>query len=142
MSINEFGVYHELDDDALLALYDRQRQRVKESQDVLGHLEQEIFRRTEERKATGIPSDRYECTVKVANAYDQTRLTPLREVLSPDELDRCCIPEHQETVTVPEKWNVTKLWPIARKRGADVANAIEKARIPGRRTLDFKRKET
>lgn len=61
--------------------------------------------------------------------YDRSRFTPLLEILSEDEIRRCYTPSQVKEVTVPEKWNVAELKPIAKDRGYEVLNYLDNARI-------------
>ena len=66
--------------------------------------------------------------------WDYTRLRQLKELVAPEELAAGFTPEHEAVVLVPEKWNMTRVWPL-RKLGGDVKGIIEASRIPGRRRL-------
>ena len=60
--------------------------------------------------------------------YDRSRFTPLLELLSEDEIRKCYTPSQMKEVTVPEKWNVAELKPIAKDRGYEVLNYLDNAR--------------
>ena len=60
--------------------------------------------------------------------YDRSRFTPLLEILSEDEIRKCYTPSQVKEVTVPEKWNVAELKPIAKDRGYEVLNYLDNAR--------------
>ena len=61
--------------------------------------------------------------------YDRSRFTPLLEILSEDEIRKCYTPSQVKEVTVPEKWNVAELKPIAKDRGFKVLKYLDDARI-------------
>jgi len=61
--------------------------------------------------------------------YDRSRFTPLLEILSEDEIRKCYTPSQVKEVTVPEKWNVAELKPIAKDRGYEVLKYLDDARI-------------
>jgi hypothetical protein len=132
---------HEYPDEALLTRYDDLGQSLAKLTEKVGKLKQEIMRRAEARGATGILSDEYICRIKTVNTYDPSILVALKERLDElGELNHCYAPEHQETITVAEKWNVTKLMPIARLIGDEAMAIVERAKVPTRRDLEFKRK--
>ena len=60
--------------------------------------------------------------------YDRSRFTPLLEILSEDEIRKCYTPSQVKEVTVPEKWNVAELKPIAKDHGFKVLKYLDDAR--------------
>jgi hypothetical protein len=127
-------------DDILLNMYDDALAALAAAREQVGKLEQEILRRADERGATGLPSDIYTCKINTTHTYDPSVLVQLKELLSTDELAQCWVMEHKEWITMPEKWDVRKLLPIARVHGDEALGIVEQAKIPERRRLEFKRK--
>jgi aspartate-semialdehyde dehydrogenase len=124
-------------DDLILTAYAQAREKLAEARERVERLEQQILAIIDERHATGIPSSKYNCQLQVVNSYSPEVLVSLKEVLSAEELADCYTPEHPETVTVPEKWSVTKLLPIARQHGDSVMAVLARARVPSRRSIKF-----
>ena len=76
---------------------------------------------------------------EVGASYEPTALDTLLEHLPEAELAeaQALVPEHEETKTVPRRWNVTKLKPFGR-RGAAIREIIEGARVVGGHRLEVK----
>ena len=116
---------------------------VKEQLGDLEHLEYAIQVALERDEATEYPHPTH--SVKLENGrptWDYSKLKGVFEYVHPVELEasRAWTPEHKETITVKEKWNVTRLKPYS-KRGKDIRDVIEGAKIPGRAQLRIKPKE-
>lgn len=94
-------------------------------------LEYEVILRARERGATAIITDG--CTAELVPnvAYDQSRFTPLLEILPPEGVAEAYIPSHTETKTVPAKWITVKAQKWARKVGAEAQRIIDAARMEG-----------
>ena len=69
--------------------------------------------------------------------WDKSKLSQLREMFSPDELKDIYTPEHEEVVTIPEKWNMAKGRRLL-KYGSEVSSIIDSARIKGRNKITLK----
>ena len=69
-------------------------------------------------------------TIPRSVTYDATILARLREITDPDDLDGIYYPEHEETRTVPERWNMAKGRKLL-KFSTDHAAIISDARIYG-----------
>jgi hypothetical protein len=115
---------------------------IKEQVQDLERLEYNIQLAMEQDEATEYPHPTH--TVKLEEGrptWDWGKLRGVMEYLDEDELyaTGAYRREHKETITVPEKWNATKLKPFA-KRGKDVRDVIEGARIPGRAQLKIRPK--
>lgn len=123
------------DDHLLSCLADAKRNRDTYVR-FIGHIEQEIWRRMEERGAAAIPDNTYVCEAVVSNTYLQEAFTPLKEVLVEADLKGVLIPAHQETVDVPDKWATAKVLALAR-RLPEVQAIVDRARQPGPRKLKF-----
>jgi hypothetical protein len=85
-----------------------------------------LFEETGARKLQGSNGQAVQQTIKTD--YDRSRFTPLLEILSEDEIRKCYTPSQVKEVTVPEKWNVAELKPIAKDRGYEVLNYLDNAR--------------
>lgn len=72
-------------------------------------------------------------------SYEPTTLDTLLEHLPEAELAeaQALVPEHEETKTVPRRWNVTKLKPFG-KRGQAIREIIEGARVVSGHRLEVK----
>jgi hypothetical protein len=84
-------------------------------------------------------------TVKLENGrptWDYGKLKGVLEYVDSQDLYRAgaWAPEHTEEVLIKEKWNATKLKPFGR-RGKEIRQVIEDARIPGRAHLKIRPKE-
>ena len=134
-------IYDALPDKALLVMYDQQRETVKNYEQVVGHLEQEILRRMESRAATAIPSEEFVCEAVIRYQYDQPSFGPLKELFNESDLGTCFIPAHQETVEVLDKWTTQKVLALAKRYGQEAIEIVEKARLPAARQLRFARRD-
>ena len=128
-----------LADDRLLYAY-------RVAQEEVAALRQEIEMRMMERGATAIPDDHYLCEMPKRFSYDPALFTPLKEVLSSQELDQCwkapwdeTVPEHVENH--PERWDTVKLLAVARRHGAGALQVVKAARTEARGGLVFKRRD-
>ena len=126
---------HVLTDEDLLNELSRANVDLDKAKARKGRIEQELFSRMEQRGATGIPSDRYKCDIKVTYTYTPEVLVALKEMFYDQELATCWTPEHDEPV--PEKWNITKARPIAKRHGDKALSIIEQAKVEKSRSLDF-----
>jgi hypothetical protein len=107
----------------------------------LGRLEQEAYRRIEERGATSLPSEIYICELVTTAAYDQVSFGPLKEVFHESDLKKCLTPAHTDTVQVPDKWTTATVKSLATKYGAEALRIVDKARSEGRGRLKFARRD-
>jgi len=135
-----------LDDDELLAEMEHIGAILDGFKNTLGHLEQEAYRRMEERGAKAIPSETYVCEINVKNDYDQLAFTPLKEIFNDADLKRCLIPAHTEEVKVPDKWITVTVKSLSTEYGADhprgnAPKVVETARTETRGRLVFKRRD-
>ncbi len=91
--------------------------------------------------ATMIPHPTYTVELKQTLAYDPSKLAALHELVDPAELESsgAFIPAHQDTVDVPEKWNMTKVKPFT-KYGGEVKATIEGSAYVSGRKLSIKGK--
>ena len=136
----------QLSDDALLNSYATVKQAAQDVADRRGRIEQEIWRRLRQAESEGaqvgsIPSAQYICEDATRPTYDQAALVPLRDLLTQPDLAACFTPEHQETMTVPDKWDMRKVLPLAR-RSAEVQHVVNRATIPGTPKLRFEERKS
>lgn len=110
--------------------------------EAIWRIEGELQARMEGEGASIYDTSTHEVELKTSTSYDQGRLTPLLELLSQEELEAAHAyePEHEETRTVPAKWNLTHLKKF-RRRGRDIAEIIERARFSGPTRLTIKEKK-
>ena len=107
----------------------------------LGRLEQEVYRRIEERGATSIPSETYICEMETGFRYDQRSFGPLKEIFNDADLKKCLTPAHTEEVKVADKWTTATVKSLAVKYGAEAMKIFENARTESRGRLKFARRE-
>ena len=130
-----------LSDDELLAEMEHIGAILDGFKNTLGRLEQEAYRRIEERGATSIPSETYICEMEVKRGYDQPSYGPLKEIFNEADLKKCLTPAHTEEVKVADKWATATVKSLATKYGAEALRIFENARTqtPGR--LKFARRD-
>ena len=111
---------------------------LQESRRMKDTIEDELTSRLEEDGATEyVAPDGGKVTLtESGGSYDPSKLMGLMEYIDESELITAgaFTPEHEETNTVPAKWNAVKAKPFG-KRGDDVRAVIEGARVPGRPKL-------
>ena len=131
-----------LSDDELLAQMEHISGVLEGFKASLGRLEQEAYRRIEERGATSIPSETYICEMETGFKYDQPSFGPLKEVFNEVDLAKCLTPAHTEEVKVADKWTTATVKSLANKYGSEALRIFENARTETRGRLVFKRRET
>ena len=140
---NHYGAAHaHLSDDELLAEMEHIGAILDGFKATLGRLEQEAYRRIEERGATSIPSETYICEMETGYKYDQPSFAPLKEVFNDADLKRCLTPAHTEEVKVADKWTTATVKSLATKYGSEAMRIFENARTESRGRLKFARRET
>jgi len=138
---NHYGEAHaHLTDDELLAEMEHIGAILEGFKNTLGHLEQEAFRRMEERGAKAIPSINYICKIENKSDYDQLAFTPLKELFNKEDLDRCLTPAHTKEIEVPERWATTTVISVAGDYGDRAKAIVENARTKTRGRLKFSRR--
>mgnify|MGYP003646854076 FL=1 len=130
-----------LDDDELLAEMEHIGGVLEHFKKTLGHLEQEAYRRIEERGATSIPSELYICEMETGFKYAQESFGPLKEVFNDADLKKCLTPAHTDEVKVADKWATATVKSLATKYGAEAMRILENARLESRGRLKFARRE-
>ena len=131
-----------LSDDELLAQMEHISGVLEGFKASLGRLEQEAYRRIEERGATSIPSETYICEMETGFKYDQPSFGPLKEVFNDVDLKRCLTPAHTEEVKVADKWATVTVKSLAVRYGAEALRIVENAQTESRGRLKFARRET
>ena len=131
-----------LSDDELLAQMEHISGVLEGFKASLGRLEQEAYRRMEEKKATSIPSEVYICEMETGFKYDQPSFGPLKEVFNDADLKKCLTPAHTEEVKVADKWTTATVKSLAVKYGSEALRIFENARMETRGRLKFARRET
>ena len=140
---NHYAAIHaHLTDDELLAEMEHIGAVLDGFKNTLGHLEQEAYRRIEERGATSIPSETYICEMEIKRGYDQPSFAPLKEIFNEADLAKCLTPAHTEEVKVADKWTTATVKSLAAKYGAEALRIFENARTESRGRLKFARRET
>ena len=139
---NHYGEAHaHLTDDELLAEMEHIGAVLDGFKATLGRLEQEAYRRIEERGATSIPSETYICEMETGFKYDQPSFAPLKEIFNDADLKKCLTPAHTEEVKVADKWATATVKSLATKYGAEALRIVENAQTESRGRLKFARRE-
>jgi len=128
-------------DDALLSEMEKVSEELEVIKGVLGRLEQEAYRRMEEKKATSIPSETYICEMETGFKYDQPSFGPLKEIFNEVDLKKCLTPAHTDEVKIEDKWTTATVKSLAVKYGAEALRIVENARMESRGRLKFARRE-
>ena len=140
---NHYGTAHaHLSDDELLAEMEHISGVLEGFKASLGRLEQEAYRRIEERGATSIPSETYICEMETGFKYDQMSFGPLKEIFNEVDLKKCLTPAHTEETKVADKWTTATVKSLAVRYGAEAMRIRENARTESRGRLKFARRET
>jgi hypothetical protein len=145
---NHYGTAHaHLSDDELLAEMEHIGAVLDGFKNTLGRLEQEAYRRIEERGATSIPSEVYICEMEIKRGYDQPSFAPLKEIFNDADLAKCLTPAHTEEVKVADKWATGTVKSLSDKYGADhprgnAPKVVQNALTETRGRLKFARRET
>ena len=139
---NHYGAAHgHLSDDELLAEMEHIGAILDGFKATLGHLEQEAYRRIEERGATSIPSVVYICEMEPGFKYDQMSFGPLKEGFNEVDLKKCLTPAHTDEVKVADKWATGTVKSLAVKYGAEALRILANAQTESRGRLKFARRE-
>ena len=126
-----------LTDDDLLEHYEAAKSAVENYKTMAGKIEQEIYRRMEERNATAIPSGIFTCELQTKNEYDQVGFTALKEIFNDADLAECVDLAHEETTQVPDKWRTQKVLALAKRYGDHAQSVVDRARSESRPKLKF-----
>lgn len=106
-----------------------------------GRIEMELHQYMETEEAKVILHPTHDIELKESRAYDHSKLAALRELVDPVELEGsgAFTPAHQDTVDVPEKWNMTKVKPFI-KYGGEIKATIENSAYVSGVKLSIKEK--
>jgi hypothetical protein len=125
--------------DALVGAWVMASKEAKEWRERVGRIEWELTRMMQADGATALSHPSYEVKLTYRPTYDYTKLAGLRELVPEAELGRSYTPEHEETVTVPARWDMRKALTL-KKFGAGVAELLERARVMGEPKISIKSK--
>jgi len=140
---NHYGEAHaHLSDDELLAEMEHIGAVLDGFKNTLGRLQQEAYRRIEERGATSIPSETYICEMEIKRDYDQPSYGPLKEIFNEVDLKKCLTPAHTDEIKVADKWATVTVKSLAAKYGSEALRIVENAQTESRGRLKFARRET
>jgi len=106
------------------------RERIKAMQQAEYLLSRQIIETMEADGSERMRTPSGVVTTPRAVTYDTSILAGLREITDPDDLDGVYTPEHEETRTVPERWDMGKGRKLL-KYSADHAAIIADAKIYG-----------
>ncbi len=93
-------------------------------------LERRIVELMEENGATEARTEAGTVTLSYPITYSYSVLANLREITSPEDLEDCYTPEHEEVTRKPEKWDMTKAKKLG-KLGKTHRDIIEDAKMKG-----------
>jgi len=117
------------------------KKRIDNMKEAQWMLERRILEVMEERGATVAKTERHDVVISRSVSYDAGILAGLREITSPEDLERIYYPEHDEVVRKPEKWNMQQGRRLA-KLGHEHAAIIEDAKIYGNPAIKIKERES
>ena len=104
-------------------------------------IEYELIRRMQESGAKEIYHPKIACKLEPRTTYDPGKLSALKELIEPTLLVDGYTPAHQETIEVPEQWDMRVVLAWDRKYGDLVRQAVESAVIRGQPRLICKIKK-
>jgi hypothetical protein len=133
--------YADMDTEALVSAYAVITDSLVVTRETQLKMEYEIITRMQEDGATMLDHPMQDVELKVDTIYDRDKLHPLRELVPPEIVAKGFFPEHEETVTVKERWDMRRIltW---RKYGKAAKDIIEAASRPGKAKLVVKAKES
>jgi hypothetical protein len=123
-----------LSDSNLIELYVDEKQQLDNIRERISYIEFVIHQKMEKNNAKIMRNSSHEVEKKAGTStFDPSVLRQLFEHFSEDELieQRIYYPQHEETITVPEKFNMGK-GRVLKKHGQHVADIIDSARIEGK----------
>ena len=135
-----FVFFEGVESDVLVNKYLDQRTSIQQLGDSQGRIEQELMRRLDTAGATEYPHPTATVKIDLSWDYDPSRLAGLGELVPPDVLATGFTPAHEETVRVPDKWDMRRVLPW-KKYGDQVAAVLDKARFLKGRRLVVKEKQ-
>ena len=130
------------EDEAVVGNIAALKEQVAICANALHGLEVEALRRLQERGGTILRSAMHTVELKYGSpSYDVTRLIPILELITDDDIGKAFTPAHEVTSTVHESWNGTQLRRIEREYGGKVAETVASARVQGAPRIDFKERK-
>ena len=109
--------------EALLTTYADILDELEQVKEQAGRIEMAIIRELHGRGDTEMVSKLFRVTLEnkwpKTGKYEHDKLTPLKEMLDPDEFDHCWEQAHEKRTTVPAKFNTVKMESIVNKRGGE-----------------------
>ncbi len=133
MTLGEL-VWERYTDEQLVGIYAAAQQEAVEAQERAGRIEQELLRRAQERAARRIQGKDMDYVVTVKEELDHTKLPPLLEYLTPEEISKCYIPGHEEIVWVETNYPRTAWNMAVRDYGGEFAEKVKEATFVGKTT--------
>jgi len=127
--------YTRMEDHNLLRAWQVLNTAEREAKEERLRIEFVLQGRMNERGASAIPDTVLDVRMdRGTPSIDLLAIQTLRELLPPEVIQEGCVEEHEETVTVPERWDQRKMnsW---LKFGDEVAAVIERAKIYGEAKL-------
>lgn len=126
---------------ALLMLWESYAEELVFTRDRIDRILFELKKRMETDGATAIADEEFTCKLDFPTpGVDTERLKPLLELVPDGELMMGYTPEHQETTTVPPRWDMRRVntW---KSFGQEVADIIEGAKLPVTPKVKISRKK-
>jgi len=123
-----------MDNDALAAVWIAAAAQVKAWRRHVDQVDMVITDRLDAAGALELPATDYRILAAPKVTYDQTRMTPLKELLPPEVLAEAFTPAHTVQEQVPDKWHMGKAKGWGKRFGAQVQAIIDHARLesPGK----------
>ena len=123
-----------MDNDALAATWMAADAQVRAWRRHINQVDMLLTERLDAADALELPAADYRILAAPKVTYDQTRMTPLKEILPSGVLSEAYVAAHTEHVKVPEKWNMVKAKGWGKRFGAQVQAIIDNARLesPGK----------
>ena len=125
--------------DALIGAWVEASREAAEWKERLGRIEWELTRMMQDDGATALPHPEYDVALTYRPTYDYGKLAGLRELVPQAEIDRAFVPEHKETVTVKDRWDMRKALTF-KKFGREVEAVLDGARVMGEPKISIKPK--
>lgn len=123
----------------LAEMYNKTFQKFQAIRHNLGVLQARADQLSRETGASVFVGDSHELHIKPNLKTDKTKLTPLLELVPPEDLIRegAVVLAHKETIDVPDKWNLTRLKPF-KKYGKKISDIIDSCYIGGSNSYKLK----
>lgn len=136
------ATYSEYETRTLAMALEVHQEEIAKHQTQVDAIRAELLHRIRAEGGRALMDDTFQIEVKeTSGGFNPSVLVQLKELLPTEDLVKAWTPAHEETVTVPEKWDGRTLVAYARKYGGKVAEVVERARLEGRQTLVVERKK-